>query len=1385
MSIDLTNMKLYKKNTEYGKFSKILTNGNNIPMQILKFWIEYQGNVTLKNYDDMIEYIMSLYALKKEDVNHKNDSNETIVSFIYLLFKYTKLNSEDEKEKKLIILIRTLRELSLLGYTEDFDNYKSVLEITQEAIDVVEGKIQIQSKTLTKLYMLGYEILMMIEKPNPTGKYVNKIYLAAGGFGQIFTARDGSEVSVIKMVADEKNMPDLFKEYNISRTIGSEVCVTMKMLRENAKHSGIYELIMEYLPYTLFDYITFFRGYTIDFFRDILISFLSSSIQKMGLLNQMGFLHMDVKPENIGINGNGEVRLIDFGLVEFNGVSKYKEQYFSGTVAYSPPEWDYGNSARNYVYNNKVVFRDPQKNKICYSSDLYAIVNSFTSILGWYDCRTLIPRGPKDTKLYCSSLNLENYYFKTTVGIFENTEQDIFKVSPHYMDFLIRGFCHNSYKRMVCREAYDHPLFGGNNCDAMDPVYGTISKMSYSSGEIACLQGSLKILSDFEEKISQLSTLRSGENINVTIGDLTYKYNIKMLYNMIDPDEKQILALNVDNQMILTQFRFLYGAKRSRIEDLWFYSLVLKYNYKIVIVDELIIALSYINLMRGKAYSVILDTQKLIPHKLENIFNNPNNTVNIKDLFERTLDEVSTAFNIGTVELGENPRRGKTIKEYVYSANWDEVKGAYIRCEFSSEIDIGDIIMDYASERELTSGETNDIILFIRFAKNFGINLTTTKVNNEPILCEINQTGDGEVIKFTNDERFIFSKRNGNRYNIIKYLTVEKDRKSAIISNQINMITPNVVIDEKIIDGNIIIDDVLMTFEDYIKMVRGEDQFFSEFLNIVENILIDLEIIHSLGYLHTNLVPSNIYINSRMVAKIGGFENALFLGMEKNDSIGPLSLFSSPEQFRTKRYISDHGKVMFENDDYQISYSSDIYTFINSTFSLLFGSTYPMLLTVEKIYAITNSDLNSRTLKELNIPKLSNHSYIRDFLEKTLCQNANLRYTATQAKDHPLFSSEPQKTRLPYSITALQNFKYDIDEGNFRMSEGFELANRNIYVNFSGECKELDMKGDLNYIVNMASIYRTTQDPEIKEKIRNNSFVNEFYSLFEQGSGIFEEDFKSLQQELSTNRIIPVSSMINWYVQKLLRDGDEDAQDIERFYGLIPQIMKNISRKNVGNVKLVKIFEEFLSMVRISSENKRWSTELIQEMRTVFIHRYANVFIAKMAVKYPYLEDFRLTLAEDKKYTKLLDYIVCKYRNYTQTSNSPELYDIVNFILEKNKIIADGVIIDEFENLTKSITISPLKLWATKVFESAGVENISEQIPFSVSKSWIDELKKVTQKNIDDAIINNNPRDIYKKELLRIVSTLQISPELKKFVDFYQAEFKDTENTILIIDSFK
>lgn len=90
-------------------------------------------------------------------------------------------------------------------------------------------------------------------------------------------------------------------------------------------------LVQEYLAYTLAEILFLIRGYDLQSKETHIKIILKSLLVSIDIINSMGICHNDLKESNVMIDSEGRLKIIDFGLSEFLGISPNKS--FNETVA--------------------------------------------------------------------------------------------------------------------------------------------------------------------------------------------------------------------------------------------------------------------------------------------------------------------------------------------------------------------------------------------------------------------------------------------------------------------------------------------------------------------------------------------------------------------------------------------------------------------------------------------------------------------------------------------------------------------------------------------------------------------------------------------------------------------------------------------------------------------------------------------------------------------------------------------------------------------------------------------------------------------------------------------------------------------------------------------
>lgn len=365
-------------------------------------------------------------------------------------------------------------------------------------------------------------------------EFTIKKRLGTGSYGTVYIGvrNEDRKIFALKTTNNEEfsgNIPfDIFKEIMIMKIINKAFPTT------TCKICGIYitderkiYTITEYIPYTLKDILMSFQHFELDLKKEILMKIFKNIIIATDEMNQCGFCHFDIKPANILITSNFEVRIIDMGMSTFIGLERCKIKEYTETLQVKAPD----DSVKTFAYlssNGQRQFIKTSDYRVNYSSDMFSIgVMIFSSVIG---------RSP-DSMIQMISTKKDRYYFlrndECNVKLSKLTkimETKISSFSEYLMDFLTRSMIVDSSVRMNCKDAIQHPFFtnGKINCLSQIPYSITdihsidcLKENVYTSSELLSNLHELKYSEDIIRIYSEYeipnSSLESDESFNKVI----------------------------------------------------------------------------------------------------------------------------------------------------------------------------------------------------------------------------------------------------------------------------------------------------------------------------------------------------------------------------------------------------------------------------------------------------------------------------------------------------------------------------------------------------------------------------------------------------------------------------------------------------------------------------------------------------------------------------------------------------------------------------------------------------------------------------------------------------------------------------------------------------
>ena len=183
------------------------------------------------------------------------------------------------------------------------------------------------------------------------GRYRPVSRIGSGGFAEVSLAWDTRlqrRVAIKSLKLDEETAAmvegaDDVSAYDLDRIPGLAEARTAAMFQDPniagvldfGVKDGFAYFIMEYVDgITLADLLAEFQDYIT---LDVVAAVFAGVAHALDVAHANQVLHLDIKPGNILINHQGEVKVTDFGLAELSGSSGFSKAT-GGTIGYMPLE---------------------------------------------------------------------------------------------------------------------------------------------------------------------------------------------------------------------------------------------------------------------------------------------------------------------------------------------------------------------------------------------------------------------------------------------------------------------------------------------------------------------------------------------------------------------------------------------------------------------------------------------------------------------------------------------------------------------------------------------------------------------------------------------------------------------------------------------------------------------------------------------------------------------------------------------------------------------------------------------------------------------------------------------------------------------------------------
>jgi serine/threonine protein kinase len=253
-----------------------------------------------------------------------------------------------------------------------------------------------------------------------TGQIILKKYNQS-----IYTSSDGIPNNINAAIVKEYGILGICNQYQLRHSVECYGLAVSDSLDVDVDVDVDVYLILEKMTQTLTDRLRTLPRNNPQFkqiYRQTLIA--------MDEFHRLGFIHGDIKGDNIMFDSTGNIKLIDFGLSCFGGYIPNTDSTRVYNTSIRAPDNKLDKYPENFWQSG---------NRVSFQSDVYAIASVFSDITS------------------CDGTNLYNYYGKLIV-----------LSDPLLQDLTLNMMNPNASLRYTAKRALSHPYFQGAGAAAAD-----------------------------------------------------------------------------------------------------------------------------------------------------------------------------------------------------------------------------------------------------------------------------------------------------------------------------------------------------------------------------------------------------------------------------------------------------------------------------------------------------------------------------------------------------------------------------------------------------------------------------------------------------------------------------------------------------------------------------------------------------------------------------------------------------------------------------------------------------------------------------------------------------------------------------------------------------